>query len=92
MQHDNQNVDLRSSVRVLMIDKNPQVARLFSTFLHDEGYEVAVGSRSPDAINMALSFPGPRFPGGAEELVRLVDELLYRAQESGKNRVCIRDG
>jgi CheY-like chemotaxis protein len=85
MQHDNQIVDLRSGVRVLVIDKNPQVARLFSAFFRDGGYEVAVGSRSPDAISMARSL--------SRDLILLdVKKSLSRTKESSKNSVCIRDG
>jgi two-component system cell cycle response regulator len=54
MTHDNQNVEKhRDGVRLLVIDDDPQVARLFSAFLRDEGYEVNACSRAADAISKA---------------------------------------
>ena len=55
MTQDNQNVHHRDDIRLLVIDDDPQVARLFSALLRDEGYQVIVSSRAAEAIARARS-------------------------------------
>jgi two-component system cell cycle response regulator len=54
-EHSNNVESLRNGARILVIDDDPQITRLFSIFLGDEGYKVTVGSRAADAISKARS-------------------------------------
>jgi two-component system, cell cycle response regulator len=54
MIQNNQKVKGRhDGIRLLVIDDDPQIARLFSTLLRDEGYEVMACSRAAEAISKA---------------------------------------
>jgi two-component system cell cycle response regulator len=53
---DSNNVEnLRNGARLLVIDDDPQVTRLFSILLGGEGYKVTAGSRAADALSKARS-------------------------------------
>ncbi len=50
----NENVGKQhTGTRILVVDDDPQVARLFSAILREEGYEVLVGSHGGDAVSKA---------------------------------------
>ncbi len=67
------------------------VAERIRTAIASAGFS-STDSRPPFSVTASLGLAVcPDDAASPEELIRTADELLYRAKESGKNRVCTRD-